>query len=67
MERLSYILVIAAVAACPVIAETPQAVNEISIVGPQACSGSTVGLRCSDLTNFPYVYVNGFYAPSDGG
>jgi hypothetical protein len=48
-------------------AETPAQVYEISSVGPSPCAGSTTGLRCNDLTNFPFVMVNGYYAPGDGG
>lgn len=48
-------------------AETPVQVYEISSVGPLPCGGSTTGLRCNDLTNFPFVMMNGYYAQGDGG
>src|SRR5207248_5610867 len=43
-----------------------QPVKEISLVGPPDCT-SGPGLRCTDLTNYPYIYLDGYRALSDGG
>ncbi|HEY3777364.1 MAG TPA: hypothetical protein VGL35_04850, partial [Rhizomicrobium sp.] len=52
--------------ACAAAQEIPKPVKEISVVGPPLCT-SGPGLRCTDLTLYPYIYVDGFFAPSDGG
>src|SRR5438270_13914471 len=66
--KLAVVLVAAAaiIVSSAVAQETPQPVKEISLVGPPDCT-SGPGLRCTDLTNYPYIYLDGYRALSDGG
>lgn len=62
--------VLAAIAAmmmcCLALAQTPVPAVGVAMVGTTTCSPGT-GLRCTDLSSYPYVLLGGWYSLGDGG